>query len=176
VTTHSCVGCTSRRALLTGAGAVGVSALLTGCATYGEVSGDVSAGGGAPVGGSSGAPVAGASGGAASGAPAPGRSGAAPAPAGPTLAKTADIPVGGGKVFGEAKVVVTQPTQGSFKCFSAICTHQGCAVTDVGDGTINCGCHGSKFAIADGSVSNPPADRPLPGRSITVENGEIRLA
>ena len=80
--------------------------------------------------------------------------GATSAPAGGTeLAKTSDIPVGGGKVFPDAQVVVTQPTKGQFKCFTAVCTHMHCIVADVNGGTINCGCHGSKFKIADGSVA-----------------------
>jgi Rieske Fe-S protein len=93
--------------------------------------------------------------------------------AGAALATTSEIPVGGGKVFGDAKVVVTQPTSGQFKGFSAVCTHQGCIVADVADGTINCACHGSKFKIADGSVANGPASRPLPTANITVQGGNI---
>lgn len=91
------------------------------------------------------------------------------------LAATSDIPVGGGKVFASDKVVVTQPVQGTFKAFSAICTHEGCKVNKVANGTIGCPCHGSKFAIADGSVVHGPASRPLPARQITVSEGEVRL-
>lgn len=95
---------------------------------------------------------------------------------GPELAKTADIPVGGGKVFKDEKVVVTQPAEGEFKAFSAICTHQRCPVANVEAGTINCTCHGSKFRITDGSVAAPPATRALPERKITVEGNSIRMA
>ena len=56
--------------------------------------------------------------------------------------------------------MVTQPAAGEFRAFSATCTHQGCAVGDVTDGTINCPCHGSKFAVADGAVVDGPARRP----------------
>src|SRR3954467_14832763 len=55
-------------------------------------------------------------------------SGASPsanAPSGRKLAATSDIPVGGGKVFTDQKVVVTQPKKDEFKAFSAICTHEG---------------------------------------------------
>jgi Rieske Fe-S protein len=95
---------------------------------------------------------------------------------GAALAKTTDIPVGGGTIFQDQKVVVTQPTQGEFKAFSAVCTHKGCAVASVEDGTINCPCHGSKFAIADGAVANGPAEQPLPAKNITVQGDEITLA
>src|SRR5258706_16467905 len=45
--------------------------------------------------------------------------------------KAADIPVGGGKIFPDAQIVVTQPTTGTFKAFTAVCTHQGCVVGKV---------------------------------------------
>jgi Rieske Fe-S protein len=95
---------------------------------------------------------------------------------GSELAKTTDIPEGGGKIFAEQKVVVTQPTAGTFKAFSAVCTHQGCAVTTVADGTINCPCHGSKFKIADGSVATGPATQPLAAANITVSGDSVTLA
>ncbi|MCT4357305.1 Rieske (2Fe-2S) protein [Streptomyces sp. Je 1-79] len=97
-------------------------------------------------------------------------------PGGEELTETADIPVGGGTIFKEEKIVVTQPTAGDFKAFSAICTHQGCIVAKVENGTIDCACHGSKFRITDGSVVNGPATRPLPAEQITVSGESITLA
>ena len=97
-------------------------------------------------------------------------------PAGSALAAAADIPVGGGKIFADAKVVVTQPTAGEFKGFTSICTHQGCPVTSVEGGTINCPCHGSKFSIEDGSVEGGPAPAPLPAVKLAVKGGRITLA
>ncbi|MEV6296453.1 Rieske (2Fe-2S) protein [Streptomyces sp. NPDC051896] len=94
---------------------------------------------------------------------------------GAELGKTSDIPEGGGKIFKDQKVVVTQPKKGDFKAFSAICTHLGCTVSRVADGTIDCPCHGSKFHVADGSVAHGPAKRPLPAKSIKVEGNSIRL-
>lgn len=91
------------------------------------------------------------------------------------LAKTADIPVGAGTVFADQKVVVTQPTEGFFQAFSAVCTHSGCLVNEVSDGTINCPCHGSKYAIEDGSVTAGPAPRPLEEKTITIEGDSLRL-
>ncbi|WP_405549942.1 Rieske (2Fe-2S) protein [Streptomyces globisporus] len=95
---------------------------------------------------------------------------------GAVLAATADIPEGGGKVFAQQKVVVTQPKPGEFKAFSSTCTHQGCAVKDVSARTITCPCHNSTFDAATGSPTGGPATQPLPAREITVEGDSIRLA
>lgn len=95
---------------------------------------------------------------------------------GQELTTTADIPVGGGKIFKDEQVVVTQPKDGEFKAFTSICTHQKCPVANVSDGTINCTCHGSRFSITDGSVTNPPATQPLAEKKITVTGNSIRLA
>jgi len=100
--------------------------------------------------------------------------GGSPSPAGEELARTGDIPLGGGKVFADRKIVVTQPEAGDFKAFSAVCTHQGCTVANVSDGTINCLCHGSRFRIADASVERGPATKPLPAERITVSGDSIR--
>lgn len=95
---------------------------------------------------------------------------------GQALAQTSDIPVGGGKVFKDQKVVVTQPMAGQFKAFSATCTHQGCSVATVKDGNIVCPCHQSLFKIADGTVAGGPATRPLAAAKISVEGDKITLA
>ncbi|WP_371651763.1 MULTISPECIES: Rieske (2Fe-2S) protein [unclassified Streptomyces] len=154
---------TSRRAVL--AVAAGTAA-LAGCGSSDDKSSGTS---GTPSAGETSPPVAFAPN-------TPTRSPSASHGDGDVLAKTSDIPVGGGKVFAARKVVVTQPEEGTFKAFSAICTHQGCTVKDVAGGTINCPCHGSKYRVADASVAAGPAPRPLAPARITVENGSIHLA
>jgi Rieske Fe-S protein len=136
-----------RRVALVAIGAAG-AAVVAGCATYG---------------GSSDTPAAPAEPPAAGGA-------------GTVLGAAADVPVGGGKVFPDQQVVVTQPSKGTFACFTAVCTHAGCAVDEVKGGTINCPCHGSKFKIADGSVSAGPATSALAKKTITVTGDKISLA
>jgi Rieske Fe-S protein len=105
-----------------------------------------------------------------------GGAGSGSAAGGGKLAATADVPVGGGVVLADAQTVITQPKAGTFKAFSAICTHQGCTVAAVENGTINCPCHGSEFAIADGAVVAGPAPKPLPAKSIKVSGGSITAA
>ncbi|TXC98603.1 Rieske (2Fe-2S) protein [Streptomyces sp. ISID311] len=94
---------------------------------------------------------------------------------GSTLAKTSEIPKGGGKIFKAEKVVVTQPQDGEIKAFSAICTHAGCVVGEVSGGTINCMCHGSKFDINDGSVKKGPATKALAPAKVDVKGGSVTL-
>ncbi|MDI5969277.1 Rieske (2Fe-2S) protein [Streptomyces sp. SL13] len=161
ITSATPTGATTRRTVVAMAGASGLAVALAACGGSGSKSATSSA---APS--AAGGPAAGGSGGSSS-APAGG--------SGTALAKTSEIPEGGGKIFADQKVVVTQPKAGEFKCFSAVCTHQGCTVAQVKDGTIDCPCHGSKFHIADGSVAGGPAPRPLPAEKFSVSGGEITL-
>lgn len=145
----------SRRLVL--AGACGACAVVvSGCAGYGR---------GAPPQPAPAAPAA---------PPATTAPGAAASPAG--IASTADVPVGGGLILADKDLVITQPAAGTFKGFSATCTHEGCTVADVTGGTINCTCHGSSYAVADGSVVDGPAPAPLAARALTVTGTAISLA
>jgi Rieske Fe-S protein len=99
---------------------------------------------------------------------------AAPA-TGTVLAAAGDIPVGGGKVFAAEKIVVTQPVADEYRAFSAVCTHVGCLVNQVANGTIDCPCHGSQFRITNGAVVTGPAMSPLPPKKIKIEAGKVVL-
>lgn len=90
------------------------------------------------------------------------------------LTATADIPVGGGVIFSDSRVVVTQPEAGDFKCFSAVCTHTGCIVTSV-TSTILCQCHASSFDLSTGAVLGGPAGAPLPAVDFTIDKDQVVL-
>jgi len=92
------------------------------------------------------------------------------------IATTSEIPVGSGKIIKAEKVVLTQPTEGQFKAFSAICTHQGCPVAAIKGKDINCTCHGSVFSIVDGSVVKGPADKPLEELKVTVTGEDLTVS
>jgi Rieske Fe-S protein len=141
----------SRQKVLLGAGLGLVTAVVAACSTYGKKTEAASESATTTA-----APTAG---------------GTAP-PAAKSIAKTADVPVGSGLIVDE--VVVTQPTAGVFKGFSSTCTHKGCTVDKVADGTIDCPCHGSKFNL-DGTVAKGPADKPLAAENISVQGDSIVL-
>ena len=136
---------TSRRGVLIGAGAVGAGIVLVACG------GKESASSGSQS------------------------SGSETTAAAANSVKTADIPVGGGVVLKEAKVVVTQPKAGEFKAFSAVCTHKQCTVSKVADGTIDCPCHGSEFSAVDGSVVKGPAEKPLAPKTVAVSGDTLSV-
>ena len=140
---------TTRRAVLGGVAAVGAGVVLAACGTDGST--DSTGGDEASDSGGSGGDAA----------------------AGGEIGTTADVPVGGGTVFQEQKVVVTQQTEGDFKAFTAVCTHQGCTVGSVNGDTIQCNCHGSQFNAADGTVKKGPAPKALATKKITVEGDKL---
>jgi Rieske Fe-S protein len=143
----------TRRAVLAGAGALGATCLLAACGT--------SSGGTTNPNGSDFQQN-----------PLPAGS-TGPAPGGGTnvLAAVADVPEGGGVIKGG--YVITQPTKGTFKAFSKVCTHQGCDVNKVDGGVISCPCHGSQFSIKDGSVQGGPAPKPLPPVDVKVDGKNV---
>jgi Rieske Fe-S protein len=173
---------TSRRVLL-GAGLAGLGGALAGCSTAAVPYGADEAGGLPPAGLAPSTTTV----------PAGPLSSASPQPAHPgqsaharrrdrratvtgvVLGAARDIPVGGGQIFGAERVVVTQPARGRYRAFSAVCTHVGCLLNQVADGTIDCPCHGSRFRVADGAVVTGPAPRPLPRKRIKIVDGLIVL-
>jgi Rieske Fe-S protein len=155
----------TRRGVLAGVGLVGIASAITACGA-GTSSSTPAAGN-----------AAGTSGGAATASPASSvaAGGASGSTATNALAATTKIPVGGGMIFPEPQVVVTQPAAGEFKAFSAVCTHMGCIVNQISNQTIDCPCHGSQYSITTGAVVAGPAPRPLPAKQIKVSGGSIFL-
>lgn len=145
-------GLASRRIVFHGLGALGVAVALAGCGSSGSSGGSTSAGGG------SGSATGGSS---------------ADAKAGTVLAKTSEVPENGGVILTDAKVVITQPQAGTYKAFTATCTHQGFLVTSVDGNTINCNHHGSEYNATDGSVKRGPAPASLTAVSIVVQGENI---
>ena len=146
-------GSPTRRRVLT-VSAVAGAAVLAGCGSGGSETAKQPAGG-AGSGGSTGS------------------SGETSGGAGTKLVATSKVPVKGGVILDEAKVVVTQPSEGTFEAFTAVCTHMQCLVGMVADNVISCPCHGSAYSAKDGSVQQGPATRPLAKVPIKVDGGEI---
>ena len=56
--------------------------------------------------------------------------------------------------------LVARISQEAFAALTAVCTHEGCTITNVSGTTFICPCHGSQFSTS-GSVVKSPATRPL---------------
>ena len=166
----------TRRGVLLGAGLAGLGGALAGCSTaavpYGANEAGVVAQNGPGPGTQAGMPRSGAmsSSGGMSSAGAMGAK-----VTGTVLGPASEIPVGGGKIYTAAKVVVTQPARGRYQAFSAVCTHVGCIMSTVANGTIDCPCHGSQFKITNGAVITGPAPSPLPKKQIKIADGKVVL-
>ena len=155
----------TRRGVLAGVGLVGLAGAVSACGSGGSSSSSAAANAGAP-------PATGAGSAPSSAA---GSAGSTAGAQGSALATTSEIPVGSGKIFTTEKVVVTQPNSGDFKAFSAVCTHMGCIVSTISNGTIDCPCHGSQYSISTGAVVGGPAPSPLPAQAINVTGSNIFL-
>jgi nitrite reductase/ring-hydroxylating ferredoxin subunit len=153
----------TRRGVLAGVGLVGLASAITACGAGSSSS--AAAGNAATTPAAAGSATA-------SGTAAGGTSSSAGTKA---LAATSEIPVGSGMIFPGPQVVVTQPTAGEFKAFSAVCTHMGCIVNQISNGTIDCPCHGSQYSITTGDVVAGPAPRPLPAKQIKVSGSSVFL-
>ena len=170
----------TRRGVLAGVGLVGLAGAITACGAGGSSSSAAAAdpaassGGGGATAATSAAPAASAPTGSQASS-SPGSSGSAGGVAAGALTGTSAIPVGGGKIFDSQLVVVTQPSAGQFKAFSAVCTHMGCTVSQIANGRIDCPCHGSEYSITDGTVLAGPAPKPLPAKQIKVTGDSIFL-
>lgn len=179
----ACAHALSRRGLLRTAAVAGTAvtaaAGLSGCSSLFNSHGSTAAAGPADANTASGAPSAASTPAqAASSQPAMADSSSAAAAthaSGILLGRSSEIPEGGGVIFSAHQVVVTQPSAGRYKAFSTACTHAGCQCNEVTRGQITCPCHGAAFSITDGSPVAGPAHSPLAGRTVTVQNGEVRL-
>lgn len=118
------------------------------------------------------AALATACGGGGGGVTAPG--GGSPAPAGVTLqgnqlrvplSAVPELGTSGGyrvisAVQGAQVNVIIINVAGSFRAFTAVCTHEGCLVDSFNGSRIRCPCHGSEFDTSGRNVVGP-APRPL---------------
>jgi Rieske Fe-S protein len=93
--------------------------------------------------------------------------------AGRALATLDEVPVGGGLVLADPDLVLTRPQGEEIHAFSAVCTHQGCTVDKVANGTIDCPCHGSRFDAVTGKVVGGPARGALRSIPVVVRAGSI---
>jgi Rieske Fe-S protein len=154
--------------MLAGVGLVGLAGAITACSSGGS---SMSAAVADPATSSGAGPSTATS---AASAASVGSSPSSDAPTG-ALTATSAIPLGGGKIFTSQTTVVTQPTAGEFKVFSAVCTHMGCIVNQIAEGRIDCPCHGSEYSITDGAVLAGPAPKPLPAKPFKVTGDSIFL-
>jgi Rieske Fe-S protein len=168
----------TRRGVLAGVGLVGLAGVITACGAGSSPAAETLNGGtttgGATTGGT---PTGATTTGGATGGTGSASSASATAAAGAAgaLASKSQIPLGSGMIFTSERVVVTQPTANEYKAFSAVCTHMGCLVNQISDGTIDCPCHGSEYSIATGAVVRGPAPLPLPAKQIKITGDSIFL-
>jgi Rieske Fe-S protein len=96
---------------------------------------------------------------------------------GEVIAQASDVAQNSAMTFtdgGDPAVLVRLPS-GDFVAYSAVCTHQQCEVAYQPETSeLACPCHGSLFDPADdGQVLNGPAEQPLPGIPVQLQDGQV---
>ncbi|MBA2541130.1 MAG: Rieske (2Fe-2S) protein [Deltaproteobacteria bacterium] len=95
------------------------------------------------------------------------------------LSENSELQVVGGIMFfagAGQKLLVQRVSETQILTLSAICTHESCTVEFNGATRFTCPCHGSSFDIADGSVLNGPAQRPLDEFPTTIAGDDVTIA
>jgi Rieske Fe-S protein len=97
---------------------------------------------------------------------------------GEAIARESDVTPGSAVKFKDSgrDAVLVHLDGGEFVAYSAVCTHAGCSVA-YKNAQLACPCHGSLFDPANGAeVVSGPAQTPLPGIPIKVQDGQILRA
>lgn len=77
--------------------------------------------------------------------------------------------------FGEQPALLMRYEDGSFRAFSATCTHLDCTVQFKKEmGIIWCACHNGKYDLNGRNVAGPPP-RPLDEFTVVVRDGEVHV-
>lgn len=98
------------------------------------------------------------------------------------LAKIPELESAGGSVLVKGvgfpdPVIVIHAEDGTYKAFSAKCTHFGMAVSyDTEGRRLRCGSIGHSTFDLDGNVTKGPAKKPLRQYSAVVEGGKLTLS
>ena len=88
-----------------------------------------------------------------------------PAAGAPALVATRGRPGRRRAILAAQDLVVTQPTAGTFKCFSATCTHQGCTVDEVVGRHDQLPVPRQQVRGGGRAPTAGPAKKPLPGEA-----------
>ena len=76
--------------------------------------------------------------------------------------------------YGNGTLLVARTAQDTFAAVTAICTHQGCAITGYDSQVYTCPCHGSQFD-ANGLVKKGPANSPLRQYQTGFANNQLTI-
>lgn len=93
-------------------------------------------------------------------------------------AKVGELAPNSGKIFrfGDKPALLIFTDKGTYKAFSAVCTHLNCTVeyhpTSKG---IVCACHNGRYDLNGKVVSGPPP-KPLPEFKVTQRGGDILVS
>lgn len=88
----------------------------------------------------------------------------------------AELPTGTSRevAVGETQLLLHRSEEATVHAFSAVCTHQGCAVAAEQE-RYACPCHGSVFNLQTGAPEGGPARDPLPSYPAEISGDTVRV-
>lgn len=92
------------------------------------------------------------------------------------VCKISEIAEGEKKFFNiNGQALNVAKVDGSFYAFDDVCTHKHCSLNEgfLDGKEIECPCHGAKFDVTSGAVTNLPAVVPLKTYPLKVENDSL---
>ncbi|MFE4670310.1 Rieske 2Fe-2S domain-containing protein [Streptomyces sp. NPDC056716] len=84
-----------------------------------------------------------------------------------------EVGKGGAVLYPDHNVVVSRSADGAVTAYGSVCTHAGCAISDLEGTKLVCTCHGSEFDALTGEVLQGPATVALPELPVKTENGRL---
>jgi nitrite reductase/ring-hydroxylating ferredoxin subunit len=94
------------------------------------------------------------------------------------VATTKEIPVSQMKEIKVAEEsICIANVSGEFYAIDNVCSHAGCplAIRVIMDHEVECACHGSRFDLITGEVTNPPAVKPQLKYDLKVDGDNILI-
>ncbi len=78
-----------------------------------------------------------------------------------------------------SELILLANVEGKLYAVSDVCTHEECTLSDGGileGAEVECECHGARFDVTNGEVTQEPAEDPLKTYDVTVNGDDVLVS